>query len=62
MNTNQKMVMGMFAVTLVTVIWLFRWDIKVGGDGSRLARLDRWTGEMALCAGFVSCSTLEFDE
>ena len=60
MNTDRKMVVGMFAVTLVTAIWLFRWDMEPVGDNWSV-RLDRWTGEIAHCAAFVTCRTVEFD-
>jgi hypothetical protein len=46
MNSNQKIAIGIFAVTLLAMIWLFRWDIEASSSDNRdmTVRLDRWTG------------------
>lgn len=60
-TNNQKIIVGISIFSLLAFVWMFRWHIEFNNE-FQAVRLDRWTGDLLLCAGFVSCRNLELEE
>jgi len=43
-------------LTLITFIFMFRWDLEAGPEGQAIYKLDRWTGTSYVCVGLRGCT------
>ena len=46
-------------LTLITFIFMFRWELEAGPEGAITHKLDRWTGISYVCIGLNGCTKQE---
>jgi hypothetical protein len=46
-------------LTLITFVFMFRWELEVGGGEGISHKLDRWTGSSYVCLGLNGCTKQE---
>lgn len=55
MTTTAKVLLAFLTIALITHVWMYRLDLRVGGSLATPIVLDRWTGQVSICPSANNC-------